>query len=405
MSLWHADGSKKDNNSGKLPDLPELEPLPELDDLFDEFDSEGLLSDNEKPEVKKVNELPKIEEDELPRDDVDTASQNQFEDDSVVGDSMEDDEQDIYVEQETEEEVEEFSQVGLDKSEDEIELGDYDEDIGVPDMSFEEFATIDEKEVNNPEYDIANDEEVLSYEDDEEDPYGYDLEEDGFSGSLLPGVDLDEDEPESQNYEEDDEPQEEVAEDNKNENKSGFKELDEEKVKAFFMGLLAKLKGNKDKKSTKINKDKKPSSPKSKNKLDKTKLIFAGVAVAIVVLLGIMYLMWGNSYKNLDEIETAITIDSKYEDDIDIKLNNISINEERSLNVDLFNSGDISQDFTVYLTIKDKPMIPLLGNKVNCESDIISIEPGGEVRETFACNGDLSEDLEYKVINVEVDKL
>lgn len=414
MSLRHANNSNGEKHS--FPDLPELEPLPELDDLFDEFDSGGLLSEdkNSSFEPSKIDELPR--ESELPEDDVfreestDIASSNG----SVNEEEIEISDEEINSK---------FTSLpDIDLSDDDTELSDedegiieedadelpnYDEDLDVPDMEFEDFKVIDESEVDDPEYDKTNDDEVLNPE--EEDPYGYDLDGDNeFKGSLLPGVDMGEEFEPVIEPEPDNEPVEEKAPKNNSNKKDGFKELDEERVKEFFTGLIAKFKGkgNKDKesriKNEPVNKDNK--APLSKVKLNKSKLIYAGIALAVVILLLVSYMMWGNSYKSIDDFESTVKI-SGQDEDTNIELNKFLFNEDGNLEVNLKNDGSISKDLVMYLTLKGKSAIPFTGDKIGCESDIIAMEPGGEVKEILTCSGDLDKNLEYKLLNVEVDEL
>lgn len=424
MSLWHENNLKENKNNDKFPDLPELEPLPELDDLFDDFDSGGLLPEENKVEVPEENiEVSEQQqhEDELPREIIDNTSESSIADEveepsesritelpNIDLDIHEDD--DDYEEHEEEEFEEKNSEGHEEESEEEFQHYD-EEDLDAPDMNFEAFQTIDEIEVHNPEYDKTNDDEILNAEN-EEDPYGYDLGSEGFQGSLLPGVDLDENEKrqeEENEYEYEAESEEDTHEPPKEKakNEPGFKELDEEKIKTFFMGLIAKFKGNKDK-DNKIKKDNKPKrktkDEKSPMKIDKTKIIYIGIAVGIVALLIAAYFMWGNSYDELNDIETTTQITSEHEDDIDINLSNMLVNEDGNLEIDIVNDGDISQNFSMYFTLKGKPLVPLLDDSIDCDSDIIIIEPGDKVNEILTCTGEIMKDVNYKVLDVEIDK-
>lgn len=415
MSLWHANNSKEEKNS--FPDLPELEPLPELDDLFDDFDSGGLLSEdnndtleednpNELPEESELPEnkeekLPKNKEERLPREVAITTS-----DDFMNEQNIEIEDRNAHNNTTSLPDMDLNSVNNIIEEEGESEGEDldyYDEDLEVPDMSFEDFKMIDESEVNDPEYDRTNDEEVLHLDDDE-DPYGYDLDkESGFEATLLPGVDMGEEfEPTIEENIEDSKVNSPKKHSN---NKPGFKELDEEKIKAFFTGLFDKIKGNKTDKDSRIKGSKKGKTSLSNFKLNKSMLMYIGIAVVVVTLLLASFIMWGKSYKNIDDLETSIKLSEEDKDKSNVDLSNFSLNKDGDLTLDLKNNISISQDLSMYITLKGKPMIPFTGNKIGCESDIIAMEPGGKAKELLDCKGKLKKNVKYKILSVEVDEL
>lgn len=433
MSLWHASGSKE-NEYKDLPALPELEPLPELDDLFDEFDSGGLLSEdskyndnkvvedsennndhnreNEVFESEQVNEMQRNEEVRLPEKTSNMTSDHSFED---------------FLDYE---EKQESKNVSNENDDDEYleETKDYGGDIDIPDMSFETFETIDQNELYNSEYDRLNDEEVINGQDDE-DLYGYELEGAEVHGTLLPVMEEDEEKyNEVEDYKEEipDLTTETVSKDNNinkkskpAKKKSGFKELDDEKVKSFFTGLFGKFKRNKKNKNDNANKEKNvkeksvnkkkqkinnPGKSSSKIKLDKTKIIILGTIAAVLVLLVVLYFMWGNSYKSIDDIESTIKMKNEYDEEVNVDLSDLSVSK-KNLELKLMNNGDLSQDFSMYITVKTKSAFPLLGDKITCESDIIAMEPGLMLIETLKCDSSLKKDAKYKILDIEVDEL
>lgn len=441
MSQWEDD--LEESGLGKLP---ELEPLPELDDLLDEFDKEDFSSITEDSDRDNYSfEAPIVDEGKSPEEVGDISSDTSeglfaedflispeepakeelfaedfVETSEVINDEgkstelpyIDDEEYDSYGKDVAVHEVpsieEDFSD-SEDNEEDadmeDMEDMEYDENIGLPDMEFEDFQTIDEIAMNDPEFDKIHDEELLSEdEDDYEDEDGMPEE---FKGNLLPGVNLDDEEnpykdefeehdDDKEDYEDEVEEPKESRKDRKN--KPGFKELDEERVKEFFNGLLGKLKGlGRKVKGIKSNKDKSPKSPKKSNvSMDKTKMIYLGIGLAIVIALVVSYVMWGNSYKEVGAITDTVQLKDS-DGKTDIELSKFVINEEGNLEVNLKNAGDISKDFSMYVNLKEKSAIPFMGSKFECESDIIAIEPGSEANEILTCTEGVNKELKYKV--------
>lgn len=385
MSINNSDKTNIRNAFPDLPDLPELEPLPELDDF--ETEESQFTNEEESAEEITINDF-KVPEDNFEiedstDEDLDEEPEERgsvefppLDEEFIRSDSLEDEDTD-----------------------DEGSIVDYDDEIDIPDMEFEQFKTIDEEDANNPSYDQTNDEGVLDDEDDE-DPYGYNLKS-GFAGGLLPGVDLEEYDYKPDADSNGDEEQEEEEEERKpsklkkaNKNSKGFKELDEERVKEFFVGVIDKVKG------LEFGKNKGPKKPKdsSKFQFDKTKLMYVGIAIALIIGVIVTLSLLGGSSNPLNEtsIESELS-------EINVDIDNFVINEDNSLNVDVTNTGDISGDFSMYVDLKEKSLIPFTGETINCESEIIAVEPGAKVSESLSCNGSLDEDIEYKV-SLETDE-
>ena len=295
-----------------------------------------------------------------------------------------------------------------------------------PDFSSEDSEVVHQSEVRGPEYDRANDEQVLNYE---EDSYGYDLGNEEEFGGLLPGIEL-EDESKEGSYEAEDESYEEdEPKSAPKKQEKGFKEIDEDKIKDFFAEIIAKLKpsnkkkGNKakqgkpnknklkndkvDRKSKRVRKPiKKPNIDINKLKnMDKTKLIYLGSGVALIILLTVGYFMWSSSYDNLENLEENVKIkDKDYpEYSTQMTLTNLSLNDE-GFNVDIENNSDMSKDFSLYIELKSKSFFPLMGTKYQCESDILYLEPGDKINESLYCSEEVNNDSKYKVTNIEIDE-
>lgn len=362
--------------------------------------------DDKFPDISEFS-LPNLEEIE------------EFEDDK---ENFEDDKENPEISNESNEHEEKYNTEDF-ENEDKDSLADLEE----PDFNSESFEVVHQSEVGDPEYDRANDEQVLNYE--EEDPYGYDLGDEEEFGSLLPGVEL-EDESKEDSYEVEDESYEEdESKSAPKRQEKGFKEIDEDKIKDFFAGIITKFKPSNKKKGNKA-KQREPNKNKLKNdevdrkskraknfikkpdidinklkNMDKTKLIYLGSGVALIILLTIGYFMWSSSYDNLENLEKNVEIkDKDYpEYSTQMTLTNLSLNDE-GFNVDIENNSDTSKNFSLYIELKSKSFLPLMGTKYQCESDILYLEPGDKINESLYCSEMMNNDSKYKVTNIEIDE-
>lgn len=300
-------------------------------------------------------------------------------------------------------------------------------DLEEPDFNSEDYDVVHQSEGGDPEHDKANDEQVLNYED--EDPYGYDLGDEEEFGSLLPGVEIEDESKEDSYRVEDESYEEDESKSAPKRQEKGFKEIDEDKIKDFFAGIIAKFKPSNKKKDNKAKqgkpnknnlkndkvdrKSKKARKPIKKldidiNKLknmDKTKLIYLGSGVALIILLTVGYFIWSSSYDTLENFEKNVEIkDKDYpEYSTQMTLTNLSLNNE-GFNVDIENNSDMSKDFSLYIELKSKSFLPLMGTKFQCESDILYLESGDKINVSLYCSEEMNNDSKYKVTNIEIDE-
>jgi len=279
-------------------------------------------------------------------------------------------------------------------------------------LDLEEDENIEAGELNTSEQEISENYEKDDFEysetqedfDYEEENEGLDYEEENEeSFSFLPNVsiedDIEEDEEFSDilpnNLKEDTSDNKKNSIKKKEESKAGFKELDDEAVKAFFANLKGKIfkekknssKEKKEPKKEKVNKSKKEKIPK--RKVLNKKIFSYGVTLLIVISLVFLgYNLIFNSFKPLNEI-------SMLDKDLEVSLENFNY-EEGKLLIDFTNEKDMSNEFYIQGSMKIKNSGLFSIEEISCKSDIIFLESGQTIEEKLNCP-DFKENLNYKI--------
>jgi len=364
--------NNKSPSGGVGPQLPKVS-LPNLDDL--ELGSVANDKDFEKNEEPTgLPDLPSMVDDDY-EESLDTLEDvnNKFED---VNKEFENEENNFEDLSELEEEFEnesELNSAGLGETGEETE------------EDFEGFVEADEE--------LEDDSESDEFKDD----FGFlptvDFEEE-FE-DILPGVNFEEDEPKKA----------EKKKANKLKKNKGFKELDDESAKEFFINLKNKLFKKKEKGER--NKSKKPKIKRQKPKQDKPEKQMSKIniknlfklknliyIIIVVVSIGFILFLFNTfimSYKPLEEM----SIDVKENESI-VHFENFSYNDDNTITFKAVNKGDMSTDFFIDVVIKAKESNPFKGEEFICKSDIIALESGGEVEELLKCDS-FNKDLKYKI--------
>ena len=364
--------NNKSPSGGVGPQLPKVS-LPNLDDL--ELGSVANDKDFEKNEEPTgLPDLPSMVDDDY-EESLDTLEDvnNKFED---VNKEFENEENNFEDLSELEEEFEnesELNSVGLGETGEETE------------EDFEGFVEADEE--------LEDDSESDEFKDD----FGFlptvDFEEE-FE-DILPGVNFEEDEPKKA----------EKKKANKLKKNKGFKELDDESAKEFFINLKNKLfkkkeKGGRDKSKKPKIKKQKPKQDKPEKQMSKIniknlfKLKNLIYIIIVVVSIGFILFLFNTfimSYKPLEEM----SIDVKESESI-VHFENFSYNDDNTITFKAVNKGDMSTDFFIDVVIKAKGSNPFKGEEFICKSDIIALESAGQVEELLKCDN-FEEDLKYKI--------
>lgn len=218
-----------------------------------------------------------------------------------------------------------------------------------------------------------------------------DFEED-FEDSILPGVSMESDEAPNKN------------EKIKKPKGKGFKELDDESAKEFFVNLkdniLNKLskKGSKPrikKPKTKLENKSKIERSKSGNKLKEIlkikNLIYILIFIITTGLTIFLISKFSGGYKTLEDMSTKTT-----KNNIAIQLKDFHYEDSGDITLKIINEGDMSADFLLEATFKARAFNPFKGEKLVCQSDIIALESAGKVEEVLHCDN-FEKDLKYKV--------
>lgn len=387
------DENKKINNKspsgGVGPKLPKVS-LPNLDSL--ELGSVANDEDFERNEEPTgLHGLPSMVDDDY-EEKLDT-----FED---VNKEFEDEEENFEDFSEREEEFENESELNS------AGPGETEED-------FEDFVEINEDFVKTNEDFVEINEDDSEFEEDfedfvetNEDDSEFDEFEDDFG--FLPTVDFEEELEDilpGVNFEENEPQKDEKKKANKLKKNKGFKELDDESVKEFFINLKNKLfkkkeKGERDKSKKPKIKRQKPKQDKPEKQMPKIniknlfKLKSLMYIIIIVVSIGFILFLFNTfimSYKQLEEM----SIDIKENESI-VHFENFSYNDDNTITFKATNKGDMSTDFFIDVVIKTKGSNPFKGEEFLCKSDIIALESAGQVEELLKCDN-FEEDLEYKI--------
>ena len=355
--------NNKSPSGGVGPQLPKVS-LPNLDDL----ELGSVANDEENEEPTGLPDLPSMVDDDY-EESLDTLED--------VNKEFEDEEDNFEDFSELEEEFESESELNS------ASLGETEEEA---EEDLEDFVEADEE--------LENDSEFDEFEDD----FGFlptvDFEEEEFE-DILPGVNFEEEEPKKAGK----------KKPNKPKKSKGFKELDDESAKEFFINLKNKLFKKKEKGER--NKSKKPKIKRQKPKQDKPEkqmskiniknlfklknliyIIIVIVSIGFILFLFNAFIM---SYKPLEEM----SIDIKENESI-VHFENFSYNDDNTITFKAVNKGDMSTDFFIDVVIKAKGSNPFKGEEFLCKSDIIALESAGQVEELLKCDN-FEEDLEYKI--------
>lgn len=358
--------NNKSPSGGVGPKLPKVN-LPNLDDL--ELGSVANDEDFERnEEPTSLPDLPSMIDDDY-KESLDTLED--------VNKEFENEENNFEDFSELEEEFESESELNS------ASLGETEEEA---EEDFEGFVEADEE--------LEDDSESDEFKDD----FGFlptvDFEEEEFE-DILPGVNFEEDEPKEI----------EKKKSSKPKKSKGFKELDDESAKEFFINLKNKLfkkkgKGERNKsKKTKI-KRQKPKQNKPEKQMSKIniknlfKLKNLIYIIIVVVSIGFILFLFNTfimSYKPLEEM----SIDIKENESI-VHFENFSYNDDNTITFKAVNKGDMSTDFFIDVVIKAKGSNPFKGEKFICKSDIIALESAGQVEELLKCDN-FEKDLKYKI--------
>lgn len=362
--------NNKSPSGGVGPQLPKVS-LPNLDDLeLGSVANDKNLEKNE--ESTGLPDLPSMVDDDYEeRQDTFEDVNNEFED---VNKEFEDEEDNFEDFSELEEEFESESELNS------ASLGETEEEA---EEDLEDFVEADEE--------LEDDWEFDEFEDD----FGFlPTVEEEFE-DILPGVNFEEDEPKEI----------EKKKSSKPKKSKGFKELDDESAKEFFINLKNKLfkkkeKGERNKsKKTKI-KRQKPKQNKPEKQMSKIniknlfKLKNLIYIIIVVVSIGFILFLFNTfimSYKPLEEM----SIDIKENESI-VHFENFSYNDDNTITFKAVNKGDMSTDFFIDVVIKAKGSNPFKGEEFICKSDIIALESAGQVEELLKCDN-FEKDLKYKI--------
>lgn len=174
--------------------------------------------------------------------------------------------------------------------------------------------------------------------------------------------------------------------------KKGFRELDDEAIKSFFVNLKNKLfkKGSKPNK-TNPQQEKTPS----RKGFNKSSLKYAAIILVLFVIGALGLARYESTYSPLSEAVQIVE-----QGDTNLEISNYTYKGD-TVELTIANKGDISANFIMDVTFKAKTKIPLIGSKFSCQSDIIAIETDGQVQEILNCNNlnkeGFNEDLEYRI--------
>lgn len=248
-----------------------------------------------------------------------------------------------------------------------------------------------------------------SLNEDFEEEFEYDYEEE-IESTILPGINADNEKPDKKEPPVSKKPK--LAEVD-SEGKSSEGSSADEKAKAFFVnlkdkakGLFKKKSGAKKEKPAKLPKKTKQNETKKKvaikkldmKKISKKQKIVAAISILLLVVVLAFFVFSGSSYKSLGQLSenTSATINGE-----EIKFTTSSlVGNGETLNATFTNTGDISSNASIYITLYEKSRNPFGGSIIKCKSDIINLE--GTSQQDLSCNSSVNNESNFK-IKVEVD--
>lgn len=357
------------------PQLPSLENLDDFE--IPSFDDEDNLSSYEETDFEPV--VPVLEDYEETKD-FEEENDNKYEDEKLN--------QEMETLEVSEEDLNSYERdryMGEDEADDFVQ--EFEEDLKY-ENSFEK------------EY-----EESLN--DDFEEEFDYEEE---IESTILPGINADNEKPDKKEPPVSKKPK--LAEGN-SEGKSSEGSSADEKAKAFFVnlkdkakGLFKKKSGAKKEKPAKLPKKTKQNEAKKKvaipkldmKKISKKQKIVAAISILLLVVVLAFFVFSGSSYKSLGQLSenTSATINGE-----EIKFTTSSlVGNGETLNATFTNTGDISSNASIYITLYEKSRNPFGGSIIKCKSDIINLE--GTSQQDLSCNSSVNNESNFK-IKVEVD--
>jgi hypothetical protein len=353
-----------------------------------------------KPSVKPSREpqdnfgsLPSLE---LP--DLDSLLDDEY----SISDEYQSSQEDFYIDPEDSPEKEEYEEdTGFTTIDTEEEVYDFEDREESPEDFDEEFSLEDDNEEDTDDdggFVIEDEEEEEEYEEEEEfeelelPPEAYE------AFSVLPNVMPEEDEEDlgfELMTEEAEEEKTEVEKpklkkEKKPKNSKGFKEMDDESVKEFFLDIKDRILGIIP--SVGRKQKKQPSKPKQKIRKPKSKLrsIISGIIMlALIAGLGLTFVS-NLGFKTLEE--SVITTNA---DELSLEFSEFRESEGK-LVFTAKNKADISADFIINVSVKTKSLIPFMGKEMKGVSDIIALEPDMS-GEYFVNLEDLNMESKYKI--------
>lgn len=381
--------NKTKKSSGSLEQTKGFQELPDLDSLDSFIDD--YLNDDELEVVKtnkaETNKTSSLDLPELP----------------VLEEDLEDfanqDDQDDLVNQGDSEDLKDFDNPedleGFEDSEDQ-ENQDYSDDLEDSD-DFEDLEDLEEIADDDDFQDIGEDWE------NEDDPFlqGVSLEDE--DDPFLQGISLEGDDLYEDSFDEPEEKQ-----------KKGFKELNDDSVKNFFLGIkdkiMSEITRNGNDTDKKYERDKK-ELPREKGKINKkakkgtglskgnNKIPIGFISLVALLIAGALFLFTRNSSTPLNEIVVEASTGETL-----VSLENFVYQEAGLIGFDVKNQSDISADFYLDAEISGKTSF-IGSDKFSCESDIVSLETGAQSSgEILRCE-DFNPNLEHYKIKVKIIEL
>lgn len=349
-----------------------------------------------KPKVKPSREpqdnfgsLPSLE---LP--DLDSLLDDEY----SISDEYQSSQEDFYVDPEDSPEEEEYEEdTGFTTIDTEEEVYDFEDREESPEGFDEEFSLEDDNEEDTDDDGgfVIEDEE----EEEEEEFEELELPPEAYEAfSVLPNVMPEEDEEdlgfELMTEEVEEEKRElekpKLKKEKKPKNSKGFKEMDDETVKEFFLDIKDKILGIIP--SVGRKQKKQPSKPKQKIRKPKSKLrsIISGVIVLVLIAVLVLTFVSSLGFKTLEE--SVITTKA---DELSLEFSEFRESEGK-LVFTAKNKADISADFIINVSVKTKSLIPFMGEEMKGVSDIIALEPDMS-GEYFVNLEDLNMESKYKI--------
>lgn len=377
-----APGKEKQLRNPQLPSLENLDDfeIPSFDDEDNLSSYEELESPHEETDFEPV--VPVLEDYEETKD-FEEENDNKYEDEKLN--------QEMKTLEVSEEDLNSYER---DRYMEEDEADDFVQEFE-EDLKYENSFEKEYEESLNEDF-----EEEFDYEEE----FEYDYEEETES-TILPGINADNEKPDKKEPPVSKKPK--LAEGN-SEGSSA-----DEKAKAFFVnlkdkakGLFKKKSGAKKEKPAKLPKKTKQNETKKKvaipkldmKKISKKQKIVAAISILLLVVVLAFFVFSGSSYKSLGQLSenTSATINGE-----EIKFTTSSlVGNGETLNATFTNTGDISSNASIYITLYEKSRNPFGGSIIKCKSDIINLE--GTSQQDLSCNSSVNNESNFK-IKVEVD--